>query len=77
MLHLQRRALSRFADSPSASQEHCGLIGKDLRPAIGGRTWSDQGPDAYLRMTKFFGKLFLINFAVGVVTELGRNSSSE
>ena len=26
------------------------------------------GDEAYLRMTKFFGKLFLINFAVGVVT---------
>jgi len=26
------------------------------------------GDETYLRMTKFFGKLFLINFAVGVVT---------
>ena len=26
------------------------------------------GKDAYLRLTKFFGKLFLINFALGVVT---------
>ena len=26
------------------------------------------GDETYLRMTKFWGKLFLINFAVGVVT---------
>ena len=26
------------------------------------------GEEVYLRMTKFWGKLFLINFAVGVVT---------
>ena len=30
--------------------------------------WVKSGNDAYLRLTKFFGKLFLINFAMGVVT---------
>ncbi len=30
--------------------------------------WYRTGDDAYLRLTKFFGKLFLINFALGVVT---------
>jgi cytochrome d ubiquinol oxidase subunit I len=30
--------------------------------------WLIKKDPAYLRMTKFFGKLFLINFAVGVVT---------
>ena len=30
--------------------------------------WVRNGQDRYLRLTKFFGKLFLINFALGVVT---------
>jgi cytochrome bd ubiquinol oxidase subunit I len=30
--------------------------------------WRIKKDDVYLRMTKFFGKIFLINFAVGVVT---------
>ena len=30
--------------------------------------WLIKKDDVYLRMTKFFGKIFLINFAVGVVT---------
>ncbi len=30
--------------------------------------WVRTGKDAYLRATKFWGKLFLINFAMGVVT---------
>ncbi|GIE87025.1 cytochrome ubiquinol oxidase subunit I [Actinoplanes regularis] len=30
--------------------------------------WVRTGKDAYLRATKFWGKLFLINFAIGVVT---------
>lgn len=30
--------------------------------------WYRTGNDKYLRATKFFGKLFLINFAMGVVT---------
>lgn len=30
--------------------------------------WVRTGSDRFLRLTKFFGKLFLINFALGVVT---------
>ena len=30
--------------------------------------WYRTGNEQYLRLTKFFGKLFLINFAIGVVT---------
>ncbi|GAA3260511.1 cytochrome ubiquinol oxidase subunit I [Nonomuraea helvata] len=30
--------------------------------------WHRTGKDQYLKLTKFFGKLFLINFAMGVVT---------
>ena len=30
--------------------------------------WYRTGDGAYLRLTRFFGKLFLINFAIGVVT---------
>src|SRR5213595_3920146 len=30
--------------------------------------WVRTGNDRYRRMTKFFGKLFLINFAIGVAT---------
>ena len=30
--------------------------------------WVRTGKEKYLRLTKFFGKLFLINFALGVVT---------
>jgi cytochrome bd ubiquinol oxidase subunit I len=30
--------------------------------------WVRSGKEEYLRLTKFFGKLFLINFAIGVVT---------
>ena len=30
--------------------------------------WVRTGDERYLRMTKFWGKLFLINFAMGVVT---------
>jgi cytochrome d ubiquinol oxidase subunit I len=30
--------------------------------------WVRNGREEYLRLTKFFGKLFLINFAIGVVT---------
>ena len=44
--------------------------------------WYRTGHDKYLRATKFFGKLFLINFAIGVVTgivqefQFGMNWSS-
>ncbi|MGI3784886.1 MAG: cytochrome ubiquinol oxidase subunit I [Janthinobacterium lividum] len=30
--------------------------------------WVRNGSERYLKLTKFFGKLFLTNFAVGVVT---------
>ncbi|WP_028323647.1 cytochrome ubiquinol oxidase subunit I [Desulfatirhabdium butyrativorans] len=30
--------------------------------------WSRTGDETYLRMTKFWGKIFMINFALGVVT---------
>ena len=44
--------------------------------------WYRTNKDKYLRATKFFGKLFLINFAIGVVTgivqefQFGMNWSS-
>ena len=44
--------------------------------------WVRSGAERYLRLTKFFGKLFLINFALGVVTgivqefQFGMNWSS-
>ena len=44
--------------------------------------WVRRGAERYLRLTKFFGKLFLINFALGVVTgivqefQFGMNWSS-
>jgi cytochrome bd ubiquinol oxidase subunit I len=36
--------------------------------AIFNTLWVTSGKDVYLRLTKFWGKLFLINFAMGVVT---------
>ena len=30
--------------------------------------WYRTGKEQYLRLTRFFGELFLINFALGVVT---------
>jgi cytochrome bd-type quinol oxidase subunit 1 len=38
--------------------------------------WHLTGRPEYLRATRFFGKLFLINFAMGVVTGSSRSSSS-
>jgi cytochrome d ubiquinol oxidase subunit I len=44
--------------------------------------WHRTGKDEYLRLTRFFGELFLINFAIGVVTgivqefQFGMNWSS-
>ena len=32
--------------------------------------WYRTGNDAWLRLTKFFGTLFLINFVIGVATGL-------
>ena len=43
-------------------------IGLSILVACMQTAWLIGKDPAYLRMTKFFGKLFLINFAVGVVT---------
>jgi cytochrome bd ubiquinol oxidase subunit I len=43
-------------------------IGLSLLVACLQTAWLVKKDPAYLRLTKFFGKLFLINFAVGVVT---------
>ncbi|WP_433414470.1 cytochrome ubiquinol oxidase subunit I [Microtetraspora malaysiensis] len=43
-------------------------IGMALLVASMQTAWHLSGNETYLRMTKFFGKLFLINFAMGVVT---------
>ena len=43
-------------------------IAMSMLVAILQTMWVRTGKDAYLRLTKFFGKLFLINFALGVVT---------
>ena len=43
-------------------------IGLSVLVACMQTAWLIRKDPAYLRMTKFFGKLFLINFAVGVVT---------
>ncbi len=43
-------------------------IGLALTVAVFQTAWYRTGKDEYLRLTKFFGKLFLINFALGVVT---------
>ncbi|WCO66550.1 cytochrome ubiquinol oxidase subunit I [Iamia majanohamensis] len=43
-------------------------IGLSLVVAWFQTRWHRTGDEAYLRLTRFFGKLFLINFAMGVVT---------
>jgi len=43
-------------------------LGTSFLVAIMQTMWVRTGNDAWLRLTKFFGKLFLINFAMGVVT---------
>jgi cytochrome bd-type quinol oxidase subunit 1 len=43
-------------------------IGLSLVVACMHTAWLVKKDPAYLRMTKFFGKIFVINFAVGVVT---------
>ena len=43
-------------------------IGLGLLVAIMQTAWYRTGKDQYLRMTKFWGKLFLINFIMGVAT---------
>ncbi|MET9343007.1 cytochrome ubiquinol oxidase subunit I [Nonomuraea sp. NPDC003804] len=57
-------------------------IGMSLMVAILNTAWVRTGKKAYLRATKFWGTLFLINFAMGVVTgivqefQFGMNWSS-
>jgi len=43
-------------------------IGLSLLVAILQTIWQRTGDERYLRLTKFYGKLFLINFAMGIVT---------
>jgi cytochrome bd ubiquinol oxidase subunit I len=43
-------------------------LGLSLLVAIMQTVWVRTGDDDYRRMTRFWGKLFLINFAIGVVT---------
>jgi cytochrome d ubiquinol oxidase subunit I len=43
-------------------------MGLSVAVAIMQTLWVTTGKDVYKRMTKFWGKLFLINFAMGVVT---------
>ncbi|MFV0453074.1 MAG: cytochrome ubiquinol oxidase subunit I, partial [Propioniciclava sp.] len=43
-------------------------IALSLLVAVMQTMWYRTGRDRYLRLTKFYGKLFLINFAMGVVT---------
>ena len=43
-------------------------IGLGLVVAVMQTAWHRTGKDEYLRMTKFWGKLFLINFIMGVAT---------
>ena len=43
-------------------------IAMSMLVAILQTLWHRTGNEQYLRLTKFFGKLFLINFAMGVVT---------
>ncbi|HEX5595133.1 MAG TPA: cytochrome ubiquinol oxidase subunit I, partial [Micromonosporaceae bacterium] len=43
-------------------------IGLSLLVAILHTLWHRTGDERYLKLTKFYGKLFLINFAMGIVT---------
>jgi cytochrome d ubiquinol oxidase subunit I len=45
-------------------------IGLSLLVAVMQTCWVRTGHERWLRLTKFYGKLFLINFAMGVVTGL-------
>src|SRR5215510_5489734 len=57
-------------------------IGMSFLVAIMQTAWVRTGNERWLRLTKFYGKLFLINFAMGVVTgivqefQFGMNWSS-
>jgi len=43
-------------------------IGLSVLVAVLQTVWVRTGDERYLRLTKFYGKLFLVNFAMGVVT---------
>ncbi|MCW1085831.1 cytochrome ubiquinol oxidase subunit I, partial [Streptococcus anginosus] len=43
-------------------------IGLSLLVAIMQTKWHRSGNETWLKATRFFGKLFLINFALGVAT---------
>jgi len=43
-------------------------LGLSVMVAIMETRYARSGDEIYLKMTKFWGKLFLINFAIGVVT---------
>ena len=43
-------------------------IGLSMLVAVLQTIWYKTGNETFLRLTKFYGKLFLINFAIGVVT---------
>jgi cytochrome d ubiquinol oxidase subunit I len=43
-------------------------IGLSILVAVLQTRWHRTGDERYLRLTKFYGKLFLINFAMGIVT---------
>src|SRR5919201_5821813 len=43
-------------------------IGLGVLVAVLQTLWHRTGHERYLKLTKFYGKLFLINFAMGVVT---------
>jgi cytochrome d ubiquinol oxidase subunit I len=43
-------------------------IGLSLLVAVLQTMWNRTGDERYLKLTKFYGKLFLINFAMGIVT---------
>ncbi|GAE80376.1 cytochrome d ubiquinol oxidase subunit I [Cutibacterium acnes JCM 18920] len=43
-------------------------IALSMLVAVMQTVWLKTRNDRYLRLTKFYGKLFLINFALGVVT---------
>ena len=45
-------------------------IGLSFLVALLQTTWHRRGEEAYLRLTKFFGTLLVINIAIGVVTGL-------
>ena len=51
-------------------------IGLSTLVAIMQTAWVRTGNEKWLRLTKFFGKLLLINFALGVATGIGWLPSS-